>query len=152
MKKVPFPQANNIELIFSVLNDIGDTGLSKFDVSKKYKIDERQGSYYLDSLLYLGFVTKINTKYFLSDKGIKTRLSAKDEMKLTFISIILEHPFIGTLYKQCQTINSNEKTSFIASRIFNELNLSSSTSNRRASTIKAWFDWIDDTLSKEEQK
>lgn len=51
MKSLPFPQANNMDLIFSVLADIGNEGLSKDDVSSKYKINERQGSYYFDTTL-----------------------------------------------------------------------------------------------------
>lgn len=64
MKKVPFPQANNMDLIFSIFFDIGDEGLSKYDVIKKYNLADRQGSYYLDALLYIGVVKKINIKYF----------------------------------------------------------------------------------------
>lgn len=143
MTNIPFPQANNIDLIFSVLNDIGNDGLSKNDVSSKYNIDPRQGSYYLDALWYLGLVDKFNTKYFLSPKGIKTRLTPKDNMKGQFIEYILEHPFIGKLYSQCKSMTHEESISFIANSIFNTIGLSNSTSKRRASSIIKWFEWID---------
>ncbi len=70
MKHIPFPQANNLDLIFDIIMDIGNTGLTKSDVAAKYHMEERQGSYYLDALLYLGFVEKIHSKYFLTKKGI----------------------------------------------------------------------------------
>ncbi|MCQ2798794.1 MAG: hypothetical protein MJ220_02825 [Bacilli bacterium] len=143
MSKVPFPQANNIELIFAVLNDIGSEGLAKDEVAFKYGIDPRQGSYYLDALLYLGFVEKINTKYFLSNKGITTRLAPKDNMKKVFADHILEHPFIGVLYKECKGLERSKILTHVSTTIFNETGLSNSTSQRRADSIVRWFSWIE---------
>lgn len=146
MKKVPFPQANNMELMFNILKDIGDDGLSKSDIAKKYSIDERQGSYYLDALLYLDFVQKINSKYFLSTKGVKVRLSGQDEMINVFIDLILGHKYIGKLYSECKSLQSYQQQQYISSFIFNEIGLGYSTANRRANSIKSWFEWIDNHI------
>ena len=143
MSTVPFPQANNIELMFNVFKDIDNDGLSKTNVSKKYNVDSRQGSYYLDALLYLGLVQKINTKYFLSSKGVQVRLSSQDLMLSNFIKSIINHDFIGKMYIKCESLNSEQKIKYISSCLFNEIGMAQSTANRRASTIKSWFEWID---------
>lgn len=146
MKSIPFPQANNMSLIFSVLTDIGNDGLSKSDVAKKYEIQERQGSYYLDALLYLGLVEKINTKYFLTQKGVNIRLSPKDEMKYKFIQEVLDHPFISSLWKDSKNLSKEKRYIHISSRLFNEFEMANSTAKRRASSIVTWFEWIENNL------
>lgn len=142
MKKIPFPQANNLELIFNILYDIGEDGISKFDVAKKYMIKDRQGAYYLDTLLFLGFVEKVNTKYFLVENGIKIRLSPKDEMKSRFISELLNHNIIGELYNMTQNLDDNAKKLIISNYLFNKYNMAFSTAKRRAESIFSWFAWI----------
>ena len=143
MKKVPFPQANSIELIFNILNDIGNEGISKLDVSKKYSINERQGAYYLDTLLYLEFVQKINTKYFLTRTGVEIRLSPYDHMKNKFIEEILKHDVIGMLYHKTKDLDKSEKKNIISNYLLTKLDMSLSTANRRANSIVSWFVWID---------
>ena len=109
MKKVPFPQANNMDLIFSIFFDIGDEGLSKYDVIKKYNLADRQGSYYLDALLYIGVVKKINIKYFLNNTGISIRLKGTDEIKNSFSKQILSNPFINELYYFSKNMDLSSK-------------------------------------------
>lgn len=143
MKSLPFPQANNMDLIFSVLADIGNEGLSKDDVSSKYKINERQGSYYLDALLYLGFVEKVHSKYFLTQKGIDVRLAPQDAVKEKFIQELLKHPFIRSIWNDTRGMSKEDSSKFIESCIFNEYSTASSTAKRRASSIISWFEWIE---------
>lgn len=146
MKNIPFPQANNMDLIFNVLNDIGNDGLTRMDVSSKYNIKDRQGAYYLDALLYLNFVEKINTIYFLNNIGVKIRLSPKDEMRSVFAKEVIRHHFIGKLYYECKNMNKKEKQVYISNCIFNEYKMSSNTSKRRASSVVSWFDWIENNI------
>ncbi len=147
MKKVLFPQANNFELIFKVLYDIGPDGITKDAISKKYKMDERQGSYYLDALLYLDVVEKYNIKYFLNAKGIKIRLTSADDSKKVFCDYVLSHPFLGELYKQTQKMEQKEKLEYISAEIFNQYGLNSNTSARRASSIVSWFSTIEKIIN-----
>lgn len=150
MKKLPFPQANNMDLMFSVLLDIGNDGISKTDVAVKYSMNERQGSYYLDALLYLGFLEKIHSKYFLTQKGINVRLAPQDCIKKEFIQQLLKHPFIYSMWIDTRKMNKTDASIFIESSIFNEYSTASSTTKRRASSIISWFEWIEKNMTQEE--
>lgn len=144
MKNVPFPQANNMELIFNIFFDIGENGLSKYDVINKYHLADRQGSYYLDALLYIGVVEKINIKYFLNNTGIIIRLKSADEIRKCFCEQILNNPFIKEMYFICKEITSlHVKKEYIIGRILDVTSLNKNTSARRASTILNWFEWIE---------
>lgn len=145
MKKIiPFPQANSIDLIYALFFDIGADGISKAYVAKKYDIDERQGAYYLDTLLYLGLADKQNVKYFLSNSGMHLRLSGADTIKRDFCDVILKHAFLGRVYSETKSVMDRaEKKKRIAYEIFSNYDLNENTSSRRASSILAWFEWID---------
>lgn len=146
-RKIPFPQANSMNLIYSILLDISNNGISKREIAKKYEIDERQGSYYLDSLEFLGFVEKINTKYFYTEIGEKT-ISSK-QCKKMFIKALLENIHISRLYTQTKETSTEHKKIIIANYICKNFGLSLSTSKRRASTIISWFNWIDEAINEE---
>ena len=147
MNNVPFPQANNIELLFAVLNDIGMDGLTRIDVAAKYKIKDRQGSYYLDALLYLGFVEKVNTKYFLTQKGVNVRLSPKDKMKEKFIFELLEHSFIRELWNKYGYLSKEDRIIYISNKLIEKYSIANSTAKRRASSIISWFEWINKNIN-----
>ena len=146
MKKIPFPQANNLGLIFNILFYIGPEGVSKYDVSQKYNIDEREGSYYLDALYFIGLVEKINTKYFLNARGTAVRLLSSDDAKDGFCKEVLSHSFLSSVYDKWKSIdNPSEKVNYLASVIYNgNYGLNAETSKRRASSINSWFCWIED--------
>ncbi len=142
MKKAPFPQANNIELIYDLFCKINDSGYSKFDVSERYGLSDRQGSYYLDALLFLGLVQKINTKYFISNDVFSLHnngsLTKKD-----FCVLILRHPFLNNEYIEVSKfMETKDKLEYLAAKIKLEYKLNEATANRRASTILNWFEWI----------
>ncbi len=146
MKNAPFPQANNIELIYDLFCKITDSGLSKFDVAEQYGLAERQGSYYLDALLFLGLVQKINTKYFICNDIVALRnkgsLTKKD-----FCVLILKHPFLNNEFIEVNKLKeTKDKLKYLAARIKLEYKLNEATANRRASTIINWFEWINHCL------
>ncbi|MBU3129010.1 DUF7226 domain-containing protein [Clostridium tagluense] len=144
MKKIPFPQANNLQLIYKIFCDIDSMGMNKFDIQSRYKLAEREGSYYLDALYYLGFVDKIRIKYFLNHKGILFNKLSDEDRKSEFINLIVHNDFLGDLYKCIILFDSNkEKKEYIAGRIANKEKLGINTAQRRASTIISWFIWID---------
>ena len=143
MKHCPFPQANNLDLIFTIFMEIGPKGLSRYDVVKAHGLTERQGSYYLDALLFVGVVEKYNIKYFLNDVGVDIRLQSKDQMKSKFCDVLLKNEFINSVFEQTKYMKQKEaQKEYIENRIFNEYGLSMVTAHRRASTIYSWLDWI----------
>lgn len=65
-----FPQANNINIAVLALEIIinemtpNNNGVTKDDIAELLGFTERQGSYYGDLLVYLGFLSKDNSKYY----------------------------------------------------------------------------------------
>lgn len=141
-RKIPFPQANNIELIYSILLSIGDDGFSKRNVASTYEMDERQGSYYLDTLEFLGFVEKINSKYFLTKNGMMVSNASEDEKLNVFIDLTLSNEHINYLYEQFSCIEKEIQKLIISNYISNKFSLGINTANRRASSMMSWFKWI----------
>lgn len=144
MRKIPFPQANNLELIYNIFCDFDSMGMNKFDIQRKYGLVEREGSYYLDALYFLGVLDKIHIKYFLNDKGMSVLKLLDEDRKSKFIYLIINHNFLGDLYNCIGVFDSyKDKKDYIAGRIGNNEKLGYNTAQRRASTIISWFSWID---------
>lgn len=145
MKKkiAPFPQANNIELIYEIFCNLKDSGISKFDIMNKYGLHDRQGAYYLDALLFLDLVEKINIKYFIRSEIMNIVGDNTSISKSKFCELVLRHNFINLLYEETKTIKSEtDKKNYIAAKIREKYKLGAGTSERRASTIVNWIIWI----------
>lgn len=146
-KNIPFPQADNLETIFSLFFEIGPDGLTKEDVIGKYGLDtDRQGDYYLNALMFIGLVEKFGIRFFLNSKGAKLRLESSNEIRSLFCKSVLEHEFLGPVYVESRKLDPTERKTYIAGRIFNDYGLAISTSERRATSICSWFDWIDKNI------
>lgn len=144
MKKVPFPQANNLELIYNILLNFPQDGLVYSTVASENKITDRQGSYYLNALLFLDLVKKIKNRFFLSEKAI---LLKKTLTKHTFCSYLITTSGISELYNTYILINQKKEASqYLTSYIRNNYGLEEATALRRASTITNWFVWIEKNL------
>lgn len=144
MRKIPFPQANNLELIFNIFWYVDENGISKEDViSKSSLTTEREASYYLDALLYIGLLEKIKRKYFLNDEGWRIKRLPRNMVRCAFAIKLLENEFIDELYGQVSGIQDKAASlQYIADRISEQEALGQNTSLRRASTVLSWFNWI----------
>lgn len=139
MKKIPFPQANSLNMLFDIFNEIGNDGLSKEGVAKKFKIDARQGSYYLDTLLFFSFVEKVNTKYFLTKNGIDVKLKPNSRMKEYFMDKIFDNHVINEIYNECINHKKSDRQDYITKYLYENFELALSTAKRRASTVNSWI-------------
>lgn len=145
----PFPQADNIELVYNLFFDISPDGISKEFVTNKYGYTERQGSYYLDALCFIGLAQKINSKYFLTSKGAELRLIAQDDLKSTFCKMVLENGFLRETYEIYKRYDGNDLAELISKKIYDKYDLSESTTMRRAKTVTHWLEWLDNNLEEE---
>jgi len=142
-EKCPFPQANNMDFMIHIFLNIGMDGITKFDVQKSSGLKDRQGSYYLDALVYLGLVEKYKTKYYLTERGKEIKLSPLEQMNAMFCEVILENKMLKYLYDKTKDMESSkESKEFISVILATTFELGNSTANRRASTVSAWFNWI----------
>lgn len=145
---VSFPQANSFERVINICELLENSEKNKEEITELYEFVERQTNYYTDAAIYLGLVRKNGkrTKTFeLTDTGkqiLKLKYKAR---QLAFAKLILSHKvFYLTIQKYFENVDMPEPSEIV--KFMKECNLykigSDSTYYRRASTIKAWIDWI----------
>ncbi len=146
---MPFPQADKFDRVINICELLNDQDLSRNDVTEQYAFDARQTNYYTDAARYLGLIDKRRGNgealYRLSDIGRKILNMSFKQRQLAFCTCILSHGvFADTLKRYFETGTMPNKNEII--QIMKKSNLynvnSSSTYERRSSTIKGWINWI----------
>ncbi|HIK07578.1 MAG TPA: translation elongation factor [Trichormus sp. M33_DOE_039] len=153
---IPFPQANNFEIIIDLVTLLQDKELTKEEITANYQFDERQTSYYTDAARYLGLMDKYvaphtkEIKYFLTKEGsdlLKKRYKTKI---LSFIEKILCH---YVFYKTFEftLLNGYIPNTSVIQQIMQscDFNINITTISRRSSTVRGWIGWILSMLSDE---
>jgi hypothetical protein len=152
--RIPFPQADKFERVVDLLSLLVNTALTKEEITGNYQFDERQTSYYTDAARYLGLVRKEQRQprspifYALTPEG-RSILQTKHKYKvLALIRQILEHEVFYRVFAiALEKGEIPEKREII--RIMNSSNLAiqKNTIERRATTVRAWIDWIRSQLN-----
>lgn len=138
---IPFPQANNIEKVIDLLMMEEDDLLDKDKLLYVLNVNaERQIAYYLSALKFFGYMThqrkftekanKIRKKRELIEEDIIHQLMTK-KVNVIFLKAYNSY------------INNNNKIDM--ELIINDLKksgFSESTAKRRASTVRAWIEWL----------
>lgn len=153
-KGVTFPQANSIESSMDVIVQIGEGGDADHCVTgnrlaELYGFDDRQGNYYGDTAVYLGFASsrKVGSGkgYFLTGRGKRfLRLDAR-ERKLEFFKALMERPVFHDAYGRYLESGAFPSTKEVVALIDSnrpEIN-AETTLVRRAGTVSSWLRWID---------
>lgn len=144
--KISFPQANSFERVINICELLKDREMDKYQISEKYDFDLRQAYYYTDAARYLGLLEKTNTdKYCLSAKGQRLQRLGYKKRQLFLCGCILSHKiFAGVLklyFHRGIMPGYNEIIKLMRrSGLYNIE--SDSTFGRRASTVRAWIEWI----------
>jgi len=153
IRKIPFPQANNLKLMFEILCSIENSGVTKERISANFVIHNRLASYYLNALAYVGLVEKINSKYFLTLYGNEV-IGVKDSMKkYLFIEMIANSENFSVYYKKYHNYYMDKKALEIEIQqmIIEKIGMNNSTAKRRAECIMSWFEQMYDFRQKEEK-
>lgn len=136
---VPFPQANDMNKIISLVMADNIVLYDKKEAMKVLNVTtERQVAYYLSALLYLNYINhdKEFTELALSLKESKNKLMRNIYDKLISEPLFKEaHDCCLDMYK----VNVEDLRFRIAQE---NPTMAESTVNRRASTIKAWVEWM----------
>lgn len=145
------PQANNIITIYNLYLKIPTDPIECFNIeSARILIDMkgRQGKYYLDSLLFLNLVEKVNDdSYILTKMGESVREESNSTLRFfNFIHYILNQEYLKKCYYMY--IHYDEKTfkDLFNFYVSEKDNLAKSTIDRRFSTVKSWCKTIDELL------
>lgn len=152
--EAPFPQADSFERIIDLLAILKKEDLTANEISKKYSFDIRQAYYYTSTLIYLGLLEKYNKNgsvYFSLNSKAKDILKLKAKKRnLAFISVLAEFKLFNVLLKQFVQVGKIPDKETIINIIKNlddlKVNKNSSTLNRRAQTVRAWFKWINSII------
>ena len=134
------PQANEIEKVIKLLA----AGQETIDEKEKAKevigvSTERQVSYYLAALQFLKYLTRDKK---LTDEAKNIGSSEKDISRAVY-SKLKELPPYCNVYEKFKENKKIANISFVLPYVKDLFpNLSESTANRRASTVKAWVEWM----------
>ncbi len=138
---IPFPQANDMTKIIrlvmaeeEVLND-KDKAMELIQVSTV-----RQVAYYLSALLFLKYITH-DKKFTDSAKSIKDcEIEVKKDIHAQLLKSEIFKEFYLMFFESKKVDVSIIKKSLLETK--ENRKLAESTLNRRASTIKAWVEWM----------
>ena len=133
------PQANDINKIIKLLMSDESVIADKNSAMEILGVTTpRQVAYYTSALQYLNYLTK---DYKFNDNALKLDKDPK-KIKNDVFNKLLEDPICGEAYRNYQKtkINNNEIIVNIIKK--SKIKLADSTIRRRASTLKAWVDWM----------
>lgn len=136
---IPFPQANDINKVIALVEAGDDIIEDKEKAKEVIKVrTPRQVSYYLSALQYLQYLGQ-NKK--LTERALKLK-DSKSELVSDIYNQLLEDKLFGKAYhdfKATGKVNIDKVTSDLKKE---SKMLSESTLRRRASTIRAWVEWM----------
>lgn len=151
---VPYPQANDLDKVIDIVTSFEEHTLNTKElISLYFDFDERQGDYYANAAIYLGFLKRDDdrgNKFELTPLGETLRhYNNRNQRNLLLLKQILVMPTFNTLVHDLIQLDCNlERLSIahIAEVIDANTALSGDTLGRRASTVKRWLQWICDNI------
>lgn len=149
-KAVPFPQANDIERVQSILDIEDPESLTEPNVIEQLigDLTPRQADYYLNACRYLGFIEPDSRKF--TKKGIMYREKNSIGKKVELIRAILSDPVFGGIYYTSKILHispTKEDAAEMIAFVYPEMAEATSVLERRSSTVISWCKWIDKQLS-----
>lgn len=142
--KVPFPQADNFTRILDMLNYLVERP-NKFELSAAYEFDVRQSDYYANCLVYLGFATKQNSRFILTNDGLKIKeMYNSNERNRQIIYSILSHKPFKIAFDSTLKNGGEYDREYITKILIQNVDpiKKISTAKRRMQTVVAWLNWI----------
>lgn len=146
-----FPQANNIESLISLIG-VSEENLRNFSfVRERIGVTtDRQVSYYISALKFLGIIDE-HKKYTEVGKKLCQKQGYVFRIGLCDL-IISKWPFkeiFDLEVKNGRSITQSDISNMI---LKNNSKMSFATADRRASTVRKWLNWVEETLNKKVKK
>ena len=136
---IPFPQANDINKVITLVQAGDDIIEDKEKAKEVINVGSpRQVSYYLSALQYLKYLGQDKK---LTERALKLK-NSKSELVSDIYNQLLEDKLFGKAYhdfKVTGQVNIDKVTSDLRKE---SQRLYESTLRRRASTIRAWVEWM----------
>ncbi|MDD3932483.1 MAG: hypothetical protein PHP55_01360 [Methanoculleus sp.] len=151
---VPYPQANDLDKVIDLVSNFEEDILNtKESIAAFFDFDERQGDYYANAAIYLGFLKRDddggNTFELTLLGETLRRYNNRNQRNLLLLKQILAKPTFNALIHDLIRLDCNfDRLSIvhIADVIEANTTLSGDTLRRRASTVKRWLQWICDNV------
>jgi len=134
------PDANDLQEVIALIHDVKDNKINIEYASSIMKVTPRMAKYYLDAAGMLGILKQNGSEYEITEFGEKLkRYSYEDKLRIIEQAVVNLPVFKSFLVY----LKANNKSRFrikdIAMFLDNNTNLSSKTSQRRASTLASWL-------------
>ena len=143
---IPFPQANSILRTINLIELAirNKEGITKQQIASQYNFNERQGDYYANSALYLGFLQKQGKVFVPTAKAFEyNNIAAKKDKNLFIAKSILEHKAFSKTLELALNAEEIPDVETITRILASNSNIESAqTIRRRASTVKNWITWL----------
>lgn len=145
----PFPQANDIDKIIDLVISFNDELDTKEAIAEYFEFDERQGDYYANAAIYLGFLERGETRgqFVLTPLGYelkrcKTRRCRNGQL----LTQLFKRPtfrYSIELLRESNFDIESISTQSIADLLYRfDARYNPVTRLRRASTVKSWLKWV----------
>jgi hypothetical protein len=118
----------------------------KSQFAELFEFDERQGDYYANAAKYLGFLKRVGHRFDLNEVGTAfSKLAARAERTVWLARQIAKRPSFRHCLQlltqrgyRVETLSAAEISDFISQAT----GLNSTTSQRRALTVRSWLSWL----------
>jgi len=141
--EIPYPQANSLDVVLSVVDTLRDSGMSLYDlVSSGIVKSARQASYYYNAAAFLGFCFKRGNYYYPTELVSELRKVRVKDKAARFAGMILSNHHIAKLYIGVFQFTDNDARSHWLEGQIDPQIKSEVTRKRRASSMSSWLAWI----------
>ena len=144
--RTPFIQANSMERIISLLENMYENPMTPQQVAELMDFDLRQSDYYYNAGKYLGlFEKEAEDKQILislTALGVRVFRLGYKKRQLKLVELILEHQIFGTFFDGLAETGQLPDKGAIADEMRRLHVCNEGQIVRRASSVSGWLKWI----------
>jgi len=141
----PFPQADDLSKIIDVVELLLPTPLSKDEIAERFEVDSRQGDYYGNAAVWLGFADKSHGGFGLTPRGVSLAQMNRVDRIIALAETVASMPVFAEA-SRAEARGNKMGPDEIARLIAKNTSLGGTTPPRRASTVRSWIDWLSNQL------
>lgn len=144
--KIPFIQANSMDRIISLLENMYDNPMTQMQIAELMDFELRQSDYYFNAGKYLGLFEKKTedkqTIVALTNLGNKVYKLNYKQRQLKLVSLILEHQIFADLFDLIIENGEIPEKDIIETSMERYNVCSENVRSRRASSVYGWLVWM----------
>lgn len=143
---IPFPQADSFDRVINLCELLASKeNLSKAEITENYGFDKRQTDYYTNACKYLGLAEAQDQGFTLTSKAKEIFRQHIQLRRKFFIEQLLKRRVfkeaLALYFRQAAMPTNVQLVTIMRNARLPNIN-SEETLERRASTVRAWIDWV----------